>query len=302
MNGLWIANRRCVSVVLLLLFAVAGCESGIKLYPVRGTVTLEDGTPLAKGMVIFESKDAESRLTARGEVASDGSYQLSTHKPGDGVPPGKYRVHINPLNLSEVSDEEKNLPYDRKYTNVETSGLEYEVKPEPNGFSIRLLRVLRSRSNGQWPYPEKDKRMHSTLSNGRALLPTALLIALSTAGCGSRLYPVRGTVSLEDGTPLTKGMVIFESDQEGAIVMARGEIKPDGTYELCTHRPGDGVPPGKYHVHIKSGDLSEVSDEKKNLPFDVKYTKFATSGLEFEVKPGPNEYEIKLARPRKGRR
>ena len=61
------------------------------------------------------------------------------------------------------------------------------------------------------------------------------------------------------------------------------------------------MPPGKYRVRINSMDLSEVPDEKKKLPYDVKYLNSESSGLEYEVKSGANEYPIKLARPRKGR-
>jgi hypothetical protein len=137
----WTFQRVLVATaLLLLLLGSIGCDSGPKLYPVGGTVTLEDGSPLTKGMVVFENKQAEVAVTARGEVKPDGSYQLSTYKPGDGVPQGKYRVQINSMDLSEVPDEEKKLPYDLKYMSFETSGLEYEVKPGPNGFSIRLTR------------------------------------------------------------------------------------------------------------------------------------------------------------------
>ena len=48
-------------------------------------------------------------------------------------------------------------------------------------------------------------------------------------------------------------------------------------------------------------DPSDVPDEQKKLPFDVKYVRFETSGLEYEVKAGPNEYPIRLDRPRKSR-
>jgi hypothetical protein len=119
--------------------APAGCNHGTTLSPVRGTVTLEDGSPLKKGMVIFEGTAADGKaVTARGEVRPDGSYELGTFKPGDGAPVGKYRVQINPMDLSEVPDEEKKLPFDAKYLKFETSGLEYEVRPGPNAFSLRL--------------------------------------------------------------------------------------------------------------------------------------------------------------------
>jgi hypothetical protein len=143
----------------------------------------------------------------------------------------------------------------------------------------------------------------SMTRGGRALAPAALvLVALGLAGCGNRMYPVKGTVTLEDGTPLSKGLIIFERVDGGPPLTARGDIQPDGSYQLSTTKPGDGVPPGKYKVLINPLDLSDVPDEQKNLPFDAKYLSLANSGLEYEVKAGPNEYPIKLARPAKGRR
>jgi hypothetical protein len=144
--------------------------------------------------------------------------------------------------------------------------------------------------------------MRWSLSQSHWLLAAALALLLSVAGCGSRLYPVHGTVTLADGTPLTKGMVVFEGSDGGAAVTARGEVQPDGSYRLSTYKPSDGVPPGKYRVLVSPMDLSDVPDERKNLPFDIKYLRPETSGLEFEVNAGPNEFPIKLDRPRKGRR
>ena len=141
--------------------------------------------------------------------------------------------------------------------------------------------------------------MRASRPGGRARFAAAALLAFAVAGCGGRMYPVRGTVTLEDGTPVTKGMVIFEGGPGPDLVMARGEIQPDGGYQLSTAKPGDGVPVGRYRVHINPMDLSEVPDEKKNLPFHFKYLKAETSGLEYEVKTGANEFEIKLERGRK---
>ena len=143
--------------------------------------------------------------------------------------------------------------------------------------------------------------MRHTPPGRRALAAGTLLLLLPLAGCGQKLHPVRGTVTLDDGRPLSRGLVIFETQGEGPAVTARGEVKADGGYELSTYRPGDGVPPGRYRVLINPMDPSDVPDEQKKLPFDAKYVRFETSGLEYEVKPGPNEYPIRLDRPRKVR-
>src|SRR5947209_2446802 len=121
------------------------------------------------------------------------------------------------------------------------------------------------------------------------VLPFALLLL---TGCGGRLYPVHGTVTTDGGKPLTKGMVVFERAEGGQPITARGEVKADGSYRLSTHKPGDGVPPGTYRVLVNPLDMADVPDEQKDLPFDAKYTKFQTSGLQFEIRAGPNDIPI----------
>jgi hypothetical protein len=133
----------------------------------------------------------------------------------------------------------------------------------------------------------------------RTLLAVALVLLPAGAGCGPGLHLVRGKVTLEDGTPVTRGLVVFESTDAASAVTARGEIQPDGSYQLSTSKPGDGVPPGRYKVLLNPLDLSDVPDEQKDLPFDIKYLRFETSGLEYDVKAGPNEYVIQVNRPAK---
>src|SRR5260370_23831932 len=80
-------------VLFLLVAGMSGCSSG--LYPVKGKVVFKDGTPLKGGIVVFESLDHD-RVMARGDIGSDGTFSLSTNKPGDGALPGKYRVLVSP--------------------------------------------------------------------------------------------------------------------------------------------------------------------------------------------------------------
>jgi hypothetical protein len=94
-------------------------------------------------------------------------------------------------------------------------------------------------------------------------------------------------------------MVIFERVEGGDPVTSQGAIQPDGTYQLGTTKPGDGVPPGKYKVLINSMDLSDLPDDQKDLAYDAKYLNIKTSGLEFEVKRGDNDIPIRLNRSAK---
>jgi len=87
-------------------------------------------------------------------------------------------------------------------------------------------------------------------------LPVFVPAAVLLIGCGGPpvdLVPVRGTVTFEDGT-VPQGAVAkvyFEPVRDGPQAIrkvASGDIRPDGSFELMTRRPGDGVIPGKYKV------------------------------------------------------
>jgi len=116
------------------------------------------------------------------------------------------------------------------------------------------------------------------------------------AGCGSGMQPVRGKVTLPDGKPAAGSQVVFESEQEGKKISARGDVQGDGTFELSTFKPGDGVPPGKYKVQVNPPPM--VNAEGPYIsPFNAKYSNFNTSGLEFEVKRGAtNDFPIQVTK------
>src|SRR5262249_57769647 len=97
------------------------------------------------------------------------------------------------------------------------------------------------------------------------------------------------------GEPLPWGGIICRQEGGEKAIQAQGSIRPDGRYELGTNRPGDGAAPGKYRVLINPGDMSDW-DPKVRSAFDRRYLDFSTSGLEFEVKPAPNEFNIQLTR------
>jgi hypothetical protein len=130
--------RRSPTWAVLGLLGAAGC--GGDLHPVRGKVTLDDGTPVNGGMVVFQSKDTRDAVTARGEIQADGSYRLGTHKPGDGVPVGAYRVLIAPPPPENPDARFAAPPFDERYTDFDTSGLEFVVQSSANEFPIQLKR------------------------------------------------------------------------------------------------------------------------------------------------------------------
>ena len=129
-------------------------------------------------------------------------------------------------------------------------------------------------------------------SLARISLSAALLLA--AAGCGHddpALAPVHGRVYYK-GAPLAGGSIVFtpDADKGGSGPIARGEIRPDGTYTLTT----DGQPgatPGWHRITIVSVEAaptkpagSGFTDVHSLLP--RQYAAPDLSGLERLVKPG----------------
>ena len=124
--------------IAVVLLGLAGC-GGPGLYPVHGKVTWENGAEareLAGGMIICESVDG--RVGARGDIEQDGSFRLSTYKPGDGVLPGKHRVAV-----VEYSPREPPPPpiIDRAFSRLEESGLEINVERTTNDVTLKVRRA-----------------------------------------------------------------------------------------------------------------------------------------------------------------
>ncbi len=124
---------------VLSLPLLTGCSTG--LLPVKGKVSYEDGRPVTAGSVVVESvaEGNAKRNSANGNIQPDGSFQLTTLKSGDGVPEGRYRVAVlsPPLSDDQVGRGEKPL-VEAKYSQLDTSGLEIEVKPGSTEFSLTV--------------------------------------------------------------------------------------------------------------------------------------------------------------------
>ncbi|MDO5309736.1 MAG: hypothetical protein Q4G03_09665 [Planctomycetia bacterium] len=120
---------------LMLTLCAVGCGKA----QVTGKVFFSDGqTPLLCGTVNFVSEDT----LCRGEIdKSTGEFKMRTFKPGDGVPPGTYKVYITEAvafgaggvttSTGEASFQTigttDNL-IDSKYMNPDSSGLTVTVK------------------------------------------------------------------------------------------------------------------------------------------------------------------------------
>jgi hypothetical protein len=137
---------------------------------------------------------------------------------------------------------------------------------------------------------------------GRLGLAALIGAAFLGFGCGSdpgvaalSHHPVKGSVILPDGKPLTSGRVAFISTKGQEFF---GEIQPDGTFTMKTPA-ADGLPEGNYVVRLdaeasaSSGSKGKAPARKgtANIPYPMKYTDETTSGLTATVKPGDNTLE-----------
>src|SRR6516165_9929344 len=133
----------------------------------------------------------------------------------------------------------------------------------------------------------------------RLTMLAALAFLVGVAGCGGGRYPVHGRVVYEDGSPLTEGIVIGERAEGDRRVKAQGSVKKDGTFSWGTLTPGDGAEPGKYRVVVVPRAVGEKEASQGVLPaVERKFSNPQTSGIDFEVKPGRNELDITVTRPK----
>ena len=82
------------------------------------------------------------------------------------------------------------------------------------------------------------------------------------------MIPVKGKVTYK-GQPVTKGVVQFEPDGYGRP--ARGQLQSDGTFELTTFKPGDGVVAGEHRISISELDKSLAKDRALQEIWEPKY-------------------------------
>jgi hypothetical protein len=147
-------QRVLILAVCVVLVAIGGCARGPDYGPtgtVRGSL-LYKGQPLAPGTaVVF--KELTVGYACMGQTSPDGTYQLDSWNQGN-LPIGRYEVMIQPpepvdpdsIDPDELINnpglmESTKVKYDfpRKYSQLATSGLSFEVKEGENEYQIELV-------------------------------------------------------------------------------------------------------------------------------------------------------------------
>jgi hypothetical protein len=158
-----------------------------------------------------------------------------------------------------------------------------------------------------------------------AVLTTGLFLVV-LSGCGGNANrPVpdakqQATVTgslLNAGKPLPLDyQVVFNSKDKGAI--GSGRLDSAGKFKISAGDPAIGLPAGRYTVKIapppppapavgglESDSYQQMMKTKgstkappREIPKDIpaKLLNWETSGLEFDVIPGPNTFDIDIAK------
>jgi hypothetical protein len=151
--SIWKTTRRPAVWLLstLVTVALAGCGgssplSGVKVYPVKGKITLPDGKPLSSGKAVFVG--TKSSVTSAANIESDGSFTFKGGANGDGLPEGEYKVR---LEVGERSGAKKSTTplFPSKYLDEDTSDLTAAVKADEasNSFDFKLTPNSPSKSS-----------------------------------------------------------------------------------------------------------------------------------------------------------
>ena len=130
-----------------LLVALCGCDSGglEGLVQVRGKVLFND-QPLTGGTIVYLPAAGTGGRQAQGLIGSDGTFELSSLKPGDGAQKGKYDIII--IAREQAAEQPKSrveleatggpktgrLLIPEKYANPDTSGLSDTVDDNHSGY------------------------------------------------------------------------------------------------------------------------------------------------------------------------
>jgi hypothetical protein len=148
----------CETVIALgIIVLLAGCGEKVDVVPVSGRIAV-DGAPLhvGNGIVNFmpnKEKGNTTDLQPAGVVDENGNYEVYYETKKKGAPPGWYKLRIGasppemrhipmPRKGKQMKGSPPPWPFDKKYMDVEKSGLELEVvrNPAPGAYDLKLTK------------------------------------------------------------------------------------------------------------------------------------------------------------------
>ena len=121
--------------------SVVGCSHSSFDSQVSGRVTL-DGKTIGPGVVVFAATESGKGNPARGTIQPNGGYTLTTAN-ASGLNSGKYKVSVSVIDEPPPPPGVRNMTLGKqlvpeKFTDVNSSGLQFEVTPGSNTINIEL--------------------------------------------------------------------------------------------------------------------------------------------------------------------
>jgi hypothetical protein len=109
---------------------------------VSGRVQYTDGSPITGGVRVIrlepaDDTTAEVRKVASGIIAPDGTFEMFTRKPGDGVIAGKYLVTFTVMDKPMGGK----LLIPEKYTTVDGTPFDIVVDDDKSGLLYELAKL-----------------------------------------------------------------------------------------------------------------------------------------------------------------
>jgi len=123
------------------------------------------------------------------------------------------------------------------------------------------------------------------------LVAATFLGFLGCSGNGGATEKVTGTVTYEDGTPLSGGTIVFADRKRNSSSV--GYLQEDGSYVLGTFGESDGAPQGSYKVTIIA---SSAYGERS--PLSSKFGSLEQTPLTAEVVDGENVINFQVEKGR----
>jgi hypothetical protein len=128
---------------LLLLALLTGCNTS-NIHPVEGHVVWKKNnapaTELAGTLVFFEQPDKQ--LSARGQIAADGSFRLTTNQENDGAPAGENMVLLVEIGRKPAGGPDATAlapgKLDPRYSTHSTTDLKAIITPGLNKITLTV--------------------------------------------------------------------------------------------------------------------------------------------------------------------
>ena len=130
------------TLIMIVLVAAGAVGCGGDTAQVSGRVMYEDGTPILGAVRTINLRPAEEstakiRKAATSKIAMDGTFQLNTRKPGDGVYKGQYVVTFMVLD----SPHNGNLLIPEEYTYISQSPFTIDIQGDRDDLEYELKKL-----------------------------------------------------------------------------------------------------------------------------------------------------------------